>query len=325
MSSVLSRFQNVLVGMDFSPSADAAFKQGVWLAGKSAAKLMLVHALRDLRHAMHRTSYEGRLDFLYGDGMKYQREIRRESDSKMRQMITSLARPAFDVQCETLIGEPYVAIIHAAQAEGSDLVVIGTRGLSTWEQLLVGSTAKRLIHKCPTSVWAVKANHGEAPKAVLAATDFSDVSRRAVLQGLEIAEQANAKFHLLHVIDSADVPEDLLQQTTQGTSFRQQVNQVAREHLEGFIQSLGIAADRVQPHLTFGTPWQEINRLSDHLQVDLISIGTVEHRGIQELLLGNTAERVLDVCRCSILTVKPAGFVSPIEPASWPPLTPPPE
>lgn len=325
MSVTASRFKNVLVGMDFSVSADAALKQAFWLAQKSTAKLVLVHALRDLRQAMHRASYDSRLDFFYGEGLKFQREIRRESDAKMREIVAPFASAGLDVKCETLLGDPFVALIHAAQAECSDLVIVGTRGLSTWQQLLMGSTAKKLIRKCPTSVWTVTANHVESPKIVLAATDFSEVSRKAVLHGLEIADLAEAKFHLLHVIDSADVPEDLLQHPTQGTSFRQEVNQVAKEHLESFINSLGVASGRIQPHLTYGTPWQEINRLSDHLNADLISIGTIGHSGIQEMLLGTTAERVLDVCHSSILTVKPDGFVSPIEPASWPPLTPPQE
>ena len=47
-------------------------------------------------------------------------------------------------------------------------------------------------------------------------------------------------------------------------------------------------------------------------------MGTVGRSGIKGLLLGNTAEKVLGTCDCSILTVKPDGFVSPIDPASWP-------
>lgn len=53
-----------------------------------------------------------------------------------------------------------------------------------------------------------------------------------------------------------------------------------------------------------------------HQAADLIVIGTVGRSGIQGLLLGNTAEKVLDTCDCSIFTVKPDGFVSPIQPIS---------
>jgi nucleotide-binding universal stress UspA family protein len=43
------------------------------------------------------------------------------------------------------------------------------------------------------------------------------------------------------------------------------------------------------------------------------AIGTVGRSGVKGMLLGNTAEKVLDTCDCSMLTVKPDGFVSPIE------------
>jgi len=45
-------------------------------------------------------------------------------------------------------------------------------------------------------------------------------------------------------------------------------------------------------------------------------MGTVGRSGIKGVLLGNTAERILDRCDCSILTVKPDDFVSPISPAA---------
>jgi nucleotide-binding universal stress UspA family protein len=68
--------------------------------------------------------------------------------------------------------------------------------------------------------------------------------------------------------------------------------------------------------LIFGTPWKEIQRLVQQLNADLIVIGTVGRNGIEGLLLGNTAEKVLDHCDCSVLTVKPDGFVSPIAPVA---------
>jgi len=57
--------------------------------------------------------------------------------------------------------------------------------------------------------------------------------------------------------------------------------------------------------------------LADRLKVDLIALGTVGRSGVEGLLLGNTAENVLAESDCDILAVKPAGFVSPISPATW--------
>jgi universal stress protein E len=314
-------YRCILVAIDFSRSANAALEQAICLAKQHRSRLVLVHALRDLRQAVHQTSYEARLNFLYGDGVKFQQEIRRTSDEKMRQLLAQRDVTGLEVKSETVTGDPIVALIRAVQQESCDLVLAGTRGLSGWEQFFVGSTAKRLIHNCPASVWIVKSEHAGTPTKVLAATDFSEVSRKAVLEGLRLADEAGADFHLLHVVDSIDASEDVLDEAPRGDSLRRHINDEAKRRLKDFMESLNVEPSRIHSHLTWGTPSAEIDRLAQHLKIDLVVMGTVGRSGIRGLLLGNTAESVLGTCDCSILTVKPDGFVSPVEPASWPPLT----
>jgi nucleotide-binding universal stress UspA family protein len=232
----------------------------------------------------------------------------------MRRMIAELNATSLDITYRTLVGEPFVEITYAVQADGYNLVLAGTRGAGKVEQFFVGSTAKRLIRKCPASVWIVKAEHLVPPKVVLAATDFSDISLKAVRNGLKIAQQASAEFHLLHVVDSKDVPDDIISHIPAGSSLRQEISDEANRRLADFLTSAGVDRTQVQVHLSWGTPWQEIRRITRHQAVDLIVIGTVGRNGIKGLFLGNTAEKVLDTCDCSILTVKPDDFVSPIEP-----------
>ena len=311
-------YRHILVATDFSPHAEAAVRQAVWLACKVGATITLAHTLPDLRKTVHSVSYQAKIDLLCGEGSVFQHEVRKDSDTRMRRMIVNLNAVDLDVKVETLLGAPYAEITHAVQQEGYDLVLAGTRGLAAWEQFFVGSTAMRLIRKCPSSVWIVKAEHVGPPKAVLAATDFSDVSRRAVLEGLWVAQQASAEFHLLHVVDSMDVPDDIISRIPEGSSLRREINEEAKHRFDEFVESLNTDPEKIQRHLSFGTPWQEVGRLAKHLNIDLIALGTVGRSGIKGVLLGNTAEKVLGTCDCSILTVKPADFVSPIMPAFWP-------
>lgn len=311
-------YKRILVATDFSPSSDAALQQAVWLARKAGAKMTLAHTLPDLRRVVHSASYKAKLDLLCGEGSAFQREVRQESDTRMRKLVVDLNAADLDITIETLLGAPETEITHSVQQEGYDLVLAGSRGLGAWERFFVGSTAKRLIRNCPASVWIVKAQHVGAPKVVLASTDFSEASRKAVLHGLWVARQANADFHLLHVFDSMDIPEDVIAKEARYASLRQEINEDATQRLDEFAQSLDTDRSRVHSHLSWGTPWKEICRTAQHLSVDLIALGTIGRSGIKGVLLGNTAEQVLGSCDCSILTVKPDGFVSPIEPASWP-------
>ena len=277
----------------------------------------MAHTLEHLRRAVHSLTYKSKIDLLSAEGDLFQKEIRRSSDGKLRQQIESLKAPDLEIGLETLLGEPFIELTHAVQQEGYDLLMTGTRGVSAWKEFLVGSTAKRLIRKCPSAVWIVKAEHANPPATILAPSDFSDVSRKAVLMGLWLAEKASAEFHLLHVIDSKDVPEDLLETMPPGSSVRDEIRQEATERLDEFLKSLGTNTTRIVPHISWGHPWQEISRIAIKHKVDLITMGTVGRSGLKGVLLGNTAERVLDSSDCSILTMKPDNYVSPIEPATW--------
>jgi len=290
-------YENILVAIDFSTYANSALKQAVWLARKSGGKLRLIYAAPDSKRFSQIAS-----------------EIRHESEMKMHQLLIDLHADDLEVEVITRIGEPFVEIIHAVQNKGYGLVLAGTRGHTKWEEFFVGATAKRLIRKCPASVWIVKAEHSDPPKVILAATDFSEVSRKAVQEGLWIADRTGADFHLLHVIDSGDVPPDVISRIPRGSSLEQEIREESQRRLDQFVESLKTNRVRVQSHLIYGTPWKEIQRLVQQLNVDLIAIGTVGRNGIEGLLLGNTAEKLLDHCDCSVLTVKPDGFVSPIAP-----------
>ena len=56
-----------------------------------------------------------------------------------------------------------------------------------------------------------------------------------------------------------------------------------------------------------------LDALRAQLDADLVVMGTVGRTGIAGLFIGNTAEMVLEQVQCSVLAVKPAGFVSPVQ------------
>ena len=318
MSNMRNAFEKILVATDFSDSSAAALRQALWLANWSDAELILAHSIDNLRRAARELSYKTKLDLMSGEGELVEIEIRKKSNQKLQQLIDSLDSRNLKIRSETLLGEAFVEITHAVQQEGYDLVIAGTRGVSAWKQFIVGSTAKKLIRKCPSAVWIVKAEHAECPKVILAPSDFSEVSRKAVLKGLWIAEQANAEFHLIHVIDSQDAADDFLEHIPANSSIREEINHEATHRMDEFLKNLGTTAVKIVCHLTWGYPWQEISRIAAKHNADLITMGTVGRSGVKGVLLGNTAERVLDTCDCSVLTIKPDDYVSPIAKATWP-------
>jgi nucleotide-binding universal stress UspA family protein len=67
-------------------------------------------------------------------------------------------------------------------------------------------------------------------------------------------------------------------------------------------------------HLVQGDAGDVISQVAEQERIDLIVMGTVARTGLEGYFIGNTAETVLQRVACSVLTVKPAGFVSPVRP-----------
>jgi universal stress protein E len=314
-------YQRILAASDFSDHAAAALKRAAWVAQQSCKRLVVAHVVADIRKAIHRTSYRSRIEFLEGNEEHFQRELRRDADEKLKRQIMHLGSTGIKIRYETLLGEPYEELIHSVQQEGYDLVVSGTRGHSALKRLVLGSTAKRLVRKCPASVWIVKTKEGKPPASILAAVDMSDVSRQALEQAIWTAQQAGAQLHVLHVIETTGLTTDLLDTKVAGspsTSLRDLIQTEVKQQFQRFLSATELLGIKITSHLLWGSPAHETVRLATELGTDLIVLGTVGRRGVTGLLLGNTAESVLTHCDCDVLTVKPTGFVSPISPASWP-------
>lgn len=67
-----------------------------------------------------------------------------------------------------------------------------------------------------------------------------------------------------------------------------------------------------QLHLIKGLARKEVPALARRLQVDCIVMGTVARTGIRGFIMGNTAETILEQIDCSVLAIKPPGFVTPV-------------
>ncbi len=320
MTTASAGFKRILAATDFSLCGDAAIREAVWAAQLSNSRLVVAHVVADLRSAVSQTSYRSRIEFLEGQEEHFQRELRRRSDEQLESAIRALGPTDVQVTYETLLGEPYVELIHAVQQEKYDLVVVGAGQHNAFERLLVGGTAKRLVRKCPSAVLVVKCERPQALTSILAAVDLSDVSRRALREAIWLAERTGATLHVLHVVECRDIPADLLDvKPAKGDygTLRELIDQDANRHLDNFLAETCGPGVPVERHLCWGQSWQEIVSLASQLQVDLVALGSVGRSGIEGMLLGNTAENVLAHCDCDVLTVKPAGFVSPIAPAAW--------
>ncbi len=131
-----------------------------------------------------------------------------------------------------------------------------------------------------------------------------------------LAERENARLHVVHVWRL--VGESMLRSwrgQIPGAKLGSLLKVTERRHrdgLNGLLNDYNMAADDENVHLLKGGAAQIIATNAKELNIDLIVMGTVGRTGVSGLLIGNTAEDVLQTTQASVLTVKPEKFVSPI-------------
>ncbi len=89
--------------------------------------------------------------------------------------------------------------------------------------------------------------------------------------------------------------------------------QTHRNKLAKILAPFTLSADDTNVHLVKGRPIDAINEAADKSKADMIVMGTVGRVGIPGLLIGNTAEEVLQTATCSVLAIKPEGFETPVK------------
>jgi nucleotide-binding universal stress UspA family protein len=142
-------------------------------------------------------------------------------------------------------------------------------------------------------------------KNVLVATDFGDVANLGMAYGRELARTFNARLHVLHVVEnvmmrySADVPFTVLPE------LQNDLEVAARTQLDELVtaddrSSLKVLAEvKTAPSV----PVAIVEYAREH-QIDLIVMGTHGRGGVQHLLMGSVAERVVRTAPCPVLTVR---------------------
>ncbi len=148
-------------------------------------------------------------------------------------------------------------------------------------------------------------------KKILVPTDFSDQALYAFEAAASIARKSNAELHLYHVIEVPDYPEitDIIAYRTLGST----------DVLEEIEKKLAQTADcdqcsdiEVTYSVDFDTPYEKISRKAADGQFDLIVTGSHGRQGLNKILVGSTAEKVIQHAPCLVLTIKePVSYFSP--------------
>jgi nucleotide-binding universal stress UspA family protein len=288
----------ILCPIDFSEFSIRAYHHALSLAEHYRARLVAQHVVEVWRHpsasfAPSASLYDEYCQSLCGSCME-----------QMQKFVKDHAHNEVQPKLVVEDGTAPDAILSFAQAEKSDLIVMGTHGLRGFDRLMLGSATERVMRRAPCPVLAVREPPHESVAAgqerhfhrldrILACTDFSKNSERDLNYAFSATAEYDAELTLLHVLEEVPRPakrEELIDATT--------------EQLDKLIPPERRKTLKIKTAVRIGKPYQQIIQFAQQEQSDLVTMGVRGRGALDVAVFGSTTYRVMQLGPCPVLAVR---------------------
>ncbi|WP_455388307.1 universal stress protein [Petrachloros mirabilis] len=209
------------------------------------------------------------------------------------------------VRAKLLRGSPAAAIARTAKREKADLLVVGSRGVTEFQPMLLGSVSRKLLAQAPCPVLVVK-RPAKTLKRVVVGGDGSGESWDAVALlaawPLEVRPQVTVATIVPPLpLESIRVPARAVAagDLVEGTLRREARKLAAR--MAGTLRKAGFPAKGV---VLSGHPGAELVKLAARERAELIVVGSRSGRGPREYFLGSVSDTAVKHAHCSVLVYR---------------------
>jgi nucleotide-binding universal stress UspA family protein len=287
--------KKVLVPVDFSEPAKKAVNYGLALAIEFHARLVLAHIVPF-------------------DSASYDR-----AKVHLLALVPEECRDKIDFEVIVKAGDVRQELLAIVEESGIDLVVMGSRGRSYFERMLLGSVTERMLRKLHVPILTVshldpeKELHVPRPVAlrrIVYATDLMDGSEAGLEFSIRLARALDAHVTVVHAVQAFDVAFYGME-TAYLPDYSADARASAAERLNRSVALVSDGSVPITTVLADGVPYEAINRIAEERKADLIVINLQGKGRLERALLGTTAERVIRTAMIPVLSLPlPATYAA---------------
>ncbi|WP_129774894.1 universal stress protein [Peristeroidobacter soli] len=304
----MNPIQNILVIVDPTSKQRSAVAKGALLAKQLSARLDLficdTQAARNTRFAQH------------------MKESPQKPLQPLGPWLESIAAPlrdrGLDVTTEILSADPlHTALLERVKHTCAGLVIKDTHHHTIAQRSFLTNTDWELIRGCPVPLLLVKPTPWSAHPRLGAALDPGHADDKPRLldhcildEATRLAQALGGELHAIHtyipaaMIASAvavpalviDIPPETLEAE----------RKAKLDDLTAVTSEYRLPAQQV--HLEVGGVTEALCRVAQEYEIDIMAMGAISRRGLKRLLIGSTAELVLEQLPCDLLVVKTPNF-----------------
>jgi universal stress protein E len=309
----MRNIKHILVAIkDPSAFTSTALDKAIQVARALGASLELFHSIT--------TSVSLGLDL----GMDQLEDFKKARLAQYRNELEVLAERCRDAGVSTMTSvewdyPPHEAVVRKAMKTEADLIIADVHAGRRVAPLLLHVTDWELLRYSPIPVLLVKNRRPYNKPVMLAAVDPTHANAKPSRLDDEILGTAGVikrgfrgALHVVHCYvplpDDVKPAELLSEQATATLEKRARAH--ARTRLAKVLKHVRIG--RGQRHLVSAHPVNAIPTLARKIHCDIVVMGAVSRTGFKRLLIGNTAERIIDDLSCDVLVVKPRDFTTEV-------------
>lgn len=273
----VGRFERIMLATDGSEYSVGAIRVATDVARRNHAKLMVVSV------AVYNPAYSTSVPGIEEAALQM---AEHNAEGAMRE--------ASGLDPELIIiraSDPYKGIVDAAEKYRADVIVMGRRGKRGLARTMVGDATARVIGHAPCNVMVVPRGAGPYQKGVLVATDGSRFADAAAVAAGKLAHSASLPLTVISAVQE---------------SHNEKRRQEAAAAVDRIKSGLKSEHPRISGLVTEGRPEQVIVDQARTTGSDLIVMGSHGRTGLERVLLGSVAERVIGHAETPVLVIKTA-------------------
>lgn len=280
----MAKYRKILVAYDGSSSARNALSLASQLAREDKSWIKVLAVVPPYQGDLELLGVSDIKATITGPGQKLLTEARQLADHEGVHILTNLEQ-----------GEPYEQIVHVAEEENCDLIVMGRRGKGKMERTLIGSVTARVIGHTDKDVLVIPETGTLSWENILLATDGSTCCDNALARALEIAQERKVKLSAVSVVYTND------EFYAVGQDVMKELYQEADKVLDKVRKWAGDLGVQTELFVRDGEPHQAITAMAAEISASLIVMGSHGRKGLTRLLMGSVTERVIGYAGCPVL------------------------
>lgn len=279
--------KTILVPFDFSQEAQYAFEFAIDLAKKRKNKVKLFHVVelptpQSFNSMGDVNAYSNEIDQIFTI------ELIEKRKKQLAEIEQTFQNSDFEFKTKMVFGNPFAGIAKEIIDAKADIVIMGSKGSSGLEEVLIGSNTEKVVRNAKCPVITVKSRISpESIKKIVFASDFKDVPSDVVKKIKALAENIEAELHLVKI----NTP-------TMFESSRQ-----SKEKIRAFVQDYEVNAASIEVYNN-SSEEEGIMEYADDINADMIAMSTHGRTGFLHLISGSIAEDVVNAAKRPVWTMK---------------------